>query len=280
MEMTRQARALLQSALNRQGYDAGAVDGVRGPKTERAVAEWCLRNGSIDSHMTTRLYRSIAGAHMDSNGDPDYGRFIGMESEHVHRAKPVSGPFLPRGIVIHHTGAQSMRRRIPPERIIGGRRDLPGPLYQFGVSRDFTVDCYTNGRAHHAGMGDGAVLVAVATENEPPDPLRDENQGNSWLLGITVDHHPSEAPLRGKWTAAAMLTARICDLWGWDESRVIGHSEWTTRKTDPDFPMGEFRSYVLACLRRHRAAETSEPSPPEDYAMIGGRRYRLVPDDA
>src|SRR5689334_18870774 len=67
------------------------------------------------------------------------------------------------GFVVHHTGddaPDTADRNV----IVNGRAGLPGPLAQFGLNDDSTVDLIGCGRANHAGTGDPDVLAAVRDE--------------------------------------------------------------------------------------------------------------------
>lgn len=235
--MTPQAIALLQTKLGAEAV--GKADGIMGPRTRAAFG---------GDHADKAKFALQVGCSLDRNGDPNYWDHLnrcGLKAI-AHAADGVPGKFIPRGIIIHHTGANSTRREIPPERMIEGRSNLPGPLVQFGVSRNGRIDVYTNGRGHHAGPGSARVLNAVLKDAELPSrPGSDGPSGNTHFLGIEVDHSGTDDELLGHhWTAAARLAANLCDLWDWPTSRVIGHSEWTRRKTDPIYGMRTFRELV------------------------------------
>lgn len=238
--MTPQGIALLQTHLGEQAV--GAADGIMGKRTRAAFG---------GDHAAPAKYAEVTGCPYDDRGDPDYARYltsVGMRDVVSHGAAGVGGKFVPRGIVIHHTGADSTRDTIPAARMIDGRAGLRGPLVQFGVSRDQTVGVYTNGRAHHAGPGSRTVLNAVLKDRPLPSgkPGADGPSGNTYFLGIEVDHS-GQSIKHGNdshWLTAVRLAAELCDLWDWPTSRVIGHSEWTRRKVDPIFPMDRFRDLV------------------------------------
>jgi len=47
----------------------------------------------------------------------------------------------------------------------------------------------------------------------------------------------------------ALASAALCRVHGWDETRIIGHLEWTERKIDPaGFTMSDFRNQVSTIL--------------------------------
>ena len=53
-------RRELQQQLLRRGYAIGAADGVIGPKTRAAIADWQRRNGEIaDGHAGGRLLQAL-----------------------------------------------------------------------------------------------------------------------------------------------------------------------------------------------------------------------------
>lgn len=283
MIATAQSISLLQSCLGKDA--AGTPDGIMGPRTKRAITAFQEAVGSTpDGHLTDADYSAFTEMRLDDAGDPDYTtRLNGLGVPVVgHHSPGVVGKFVPIGVMIHHTGADDQdgdhsdnRMRIPPERMIDGRRGLRGPIVQFGVNRDKTIDCYTHGRAHHAGMGSKVVLDALRADTEPSWPIEDVISGNTYFIGIEVDHSgdPSE-PMGDHWEVAARLAVELCEIWKWDpQRRVIGHLDWTARKSDPIFPMPFFSDL----MRDAKDATNVVPSA-GDYAVVGGRRYRLVPE--
>lgn len=163
------------------------------------------------------------------------------------------------GFMVHHTGddaPDSADRNV----IVNGRSDLPGPLAQFGLNDDGTVDVIGHGRANHAGLGDSDVLAAVRDESYgtyPPKPNERDFDGNGRFYGVETYYSGGHAP--AQYAAMVNLAAAICDAHGWTAKSVIGHKEWTASKWDPGaVDMARFRSDVAA---RIRAVNGTTPTP-------------------
>jgi hypothetical protein len=162
------------------------------------------------------------------------------------------------GFIVHHTGddaPDTADRNI----IIHGRSDLPGPLAQFGLNDDGTVDVIGCGRANHAGTGDPNVLAAVRDEtyvDYPPKPTLKGYDGNGRFYGVETYYSGSHVP--AQYDAMVNLAAAICDAHGWTAKSVIGHKEWSYTKPDPgSVDMAKFRRDVNA-----RIAAVNAPKPP------------------
>ncbi|KUO12131.1 peptidoglycan-binding protein [Streptomyces sp. DSM 15324] len=154
------------------------------------------------------------------------------------------------GVIIHHTVSSGTTRSV--EMCFHGYPALPGPLCHGVIAKDGTVHLVGNGRANHAGSGDGAVLEAVVAERATlPAPHRNDTDGNVHFYGFECvnlgdgrDPWP-EVQLEAMVRAAAAL----CRAHGWSERSVIGHKEWTNTKVDPrGFSMANFRSRVATRL--------------------------------
>lgn len=148
------------------------------------------------------------------------------------------------GIIIHHTaGADSTAGR---SLVYNGRSDLPGPLSHAYLSKDGTVTLTGNGRANHAGSGDGRVLTAVINESALPKPTRNDTDGNVHFYGIEIANlgNGKDPYPKVQYDAAVKWAAAICRAHGWSAKSVIGHKEWTNQKIDPSFDMAAFRKDV------------------------------------
>lgn len=161
------------------------------------------------------------------------------------RGRPrTAGPFMPRGVMIHHDASApgpspAMARFIAQE----GRpaEGIPAPLSQLwlclgcdGAHAVGTWHVLAAGRANHAGEGDGWGSV-------PAD------MGNTLLLGVEIDHAPGEpwpAQLRDSLVrgSAALLNHMRSEPDEW----MPGHREYAPgRKTDPaGLDMAELRRDV------------------------------------
>ena len=118
------------------------------------------------------------------------------------------------GIVWHHTASSRTASDAAVDRILrDGRRDLPGPLAQFGLRRDGTWVVVAAGRANHNGYGHwGNNSIGIEAYND--------GVGEPWPT-VQID----------AWVAG---TAAICRHLGLDAGQVLGHKETDPRrKIDP-----------------------------------------------
>ena len=152
-----------------------------------------------------------------------------------------------QGFLWHHTGddaADDVDLRI----VRDGRAGLPGPLCQFGLRDDGSVDLVAAGAANHAGGGDPLVLAAVSRGNYgayPPKSRYAHGQagsvgGNAHFYGVETyysgTHKPTGPVARTMpLLAAAIIDAldRIDNTKSWSAKSAIGHKEWQRGKVDP-----------------------------------------------
>lgn len=150
------------------------------------------------------------------------------------------------GFMWHHTGddaADDVDLRI----VRDGRAGLPGPLCQFGLRDDGSVDLVAAGAANHAGGGDPAVLAVVKAQSyatRPPAPRYIHGQagsigGNSMFYGCEAYYSGTHAPTSSAARTMPRLAAAIIDALDridtgkWTAKRGIGHKEWQRGKVDP-----------------------------------------------
>lgn len=185
----------------------------------------------------------------------------------VHDAQvpPRPGTWTPFGVLWHHVGdLPPAALKVPPPALKlcqDGRADLPGPLCQWLVDGDGGWWWITDGRANHAGNGDGDVhdwlLANPATRApDPPRPDVDTDSGNGFLIGVEVEGN-------GNWSApvhASMIagTRALLAHYQLPVDSVIGHKEWTKRKPDP-------AGIDMAAARN--ALRNPQPQP-EDQEML------------
>ncbi|MEU6348867.1 peptidoglycan-binding protein [Streptomyces sp. NPDC047072] len=168
------------------------------------------------------------------------------------------------GVMIHHTVTSGTTATVAL--CFGGRSDLPGPLCHGVIAKDGTVHLVGNGRANHAGSGDGDVLRAVAAESIAlPAPNQNDTDGNTRFYGFECVNLGDG---KDTWPAVqldamARASAALCRAHGWSAASVIGHKEWTSAKIDPrGFTMAGFREQVTARLARKPAASQASPASP------------------
>ncbi|MFD9482803.1 N-acetylmuramoyl-L-alanine amidase [Streptomyces sp. NPDC059991] len=154
------------------------------------------------------------------------------------------------GVMIHHTVTQGSDATV---RICyDGYDSLPGPLCHGVITKDGTVHLVGNGRANHAGAGDGDVLRAVIAEKRLPPCDEADTDGNARFYGFECENlGDGEDP----WPEAQLLAiekaaAAVCRHCGWTERSVIGHKEWQPGKVDPrGFGMDRMRERIRERLK-------------------------------
>jgi hypothetical protein len=178
------------------------------------------------------------------------------------------------GIIIHHTAGADSSAGL--SLVYNGRSDLPGPLAHAYLSKSGTVTLTGNGRANHAGFGDGDVLDAVIAEHPLPKPNENDMDGNAHFYGIEIanlgngkDPYPDV-----QYKAAVKWAAAICRAHGWSSKSVIGHKEWTNQKIDPSFSMTKFRKDVQAQLDGKTTT-----TPPTTKAPASTQTTTVIPGD-
>ncbi|MGW1053548.1 peptidoglycan recognition protein family protein [Streptomyces sp. NPDC001155] len=154
------------------------------------------------------------------------------------------------GVMIHHTVTSGTSNTVSIcER---GYEGLPGPLCHGVIAKDGTVYLVGNGRANHAGLGDGDVLRAVIGERSLPQANEANTDGNRHFYGFECENLGNG---KDPWPAAQLeaierVAAALCRVHGWGSASVIGHREWQPGKIDPlGFTMGGLRDRVSARLK-------------------------------
>ncbi|WP_405399148.1 peptidoglycan-binding protein [Streptomyces microflavus] len=175
------------------------------------------------------------------------------------------GPWGPtHGVMIHHTVSAGSASSV--ELCYNGHSALPGPLCHGVIDKAGTVHLVANGRANHAGLGDGDVLNAVVMETPLPPDNEADTDGNRYFYGFeAVNLGDGKDP----WPEAQLLAieraaAAVCRAHGWSERSVIGHLEWQPGKVDPrGFTMTSMRTKIGARLDRDPdgVAEPEKPKP-------------------
>lgn len=197
-----------------------------------------------------------------------YGRTITYVGKPETHNRNHTGPWRGgRALAIHHTATNAstaVQRRL----MLLGYDGLPGPLPQFGVTREAGIDCYSFARSNHLGKVSGRVLRAVIGESyqgRPPAPGADDTDGNAEVFGLEV-FHDGRSPITGAQYAAAVDWACIMiDLGAtWTELSCAGHKEYTRRKIDPINDMATFRADVA----KRRASVRATPVAPPVSAPV------------
>ncbi|MFG2143688.1 N-acetylmuramoyl-L-alanine amidase [Streptomyces sp. NPDC048696] len=161
------------------------------------------------------------------------------------------GPWGPvNGVMIHHTVTSGTSSTISI--CENGYEGLPGPLCHGVIAKDGTVHLIGNGRANHAGKGDGDVLQAVIAERALPSANEADTDGNTHFYGWECENLGDG---RDPWPASQLdaierVSAALCRAHGWGAASVIGHLEWQPGKVDPKgFTMNSMRQRVASRLR-------------------------------
>jgi hypothetical protein len=200
------------------------------------------------------------------------------------------GRYTPVGVIDHHTA-----------------RPVPFPLDRLTTKCNISIRapdgavCLLNaGWAFDSGNGDRIVLDAVKRDAPLPRPTdtyvsRNDTlvpappnpgiTGNPWFIDIEVQHLGDGSALLDVMERALIVTnAAICEFMGWNPlTRVIGHREWTRRKTDPKWngsenPMPGLRSETFSELGR--TAGTGHPGTfNADEEEEGMWQYLTVDED-
>jgi hypothetical protein len=134
------------------------------------------------------------------------------------------------------------------------------------IAKDGTVYLVGNGRANHAGLGDGDVLQAVIQEQPLPQDNEADTDGNRYFYGFeAINLGDNEDPWPPEQVDAIVrVSAALCRTHEWTYRSVIGHLEWQPGKVDPRGPgisMGGIRSQVLERLQHESDWDGVEEMP-------------------
>ncbi|MFJ1811874.1 MULTISPECIES: peptidoglycan-binding protein [unclassified Streptomyces] len=161
------------------------------------------------------------------------------------------------GVIVHHTVTSGTSNSV--NLCFDGHSALPGPLCHGVIAKDGTVHLVGNGRANHAGSGDGDVLRAVIAEKALPAPNENDTDGNVHFYGFEcVNLGDGKDPWPDvQLEAMVRASAALCRAHGWSAASVIGHKEWTSTKIDPrGIAMADFRARVTT-----RLGKQTTPTP-------------------
>lgn len=169
------------------------------------------------------------GLKLETTRHPDWFR---RNRDSVRAFGPV------HGVVIHHTGSTTQLSMVDYCYRGDPERGLGGPLALGVITDDGLVHMVGWGRANTQGAGDGKVLEAMKAGRVPPfPPGPDTADGNSCFYGWEFCSAGQYDPFTpAQFDAAVRLCCALLDFHGWAvQSSIIGHFQWTRRKTgDPD----------------------------------------------
>ncbi|MEU2435325.1 peptidoglycan-binding protein [Streptomyces rubradiris] len=187
------------------------------------------------------------------------------------------GPWGPvNGVMIHHTVTSGTQNSV--NICYDGYAGLPGPLCHGVIDKEGHVHLVGNGRANHAGLGDGDVLRAVVDETALPPDNEADTDGNRHFYGfecVNLGDGKDPWPEVQK-EAIEKVSAAICRHHGWSERSVIGHKEWQPGKQDPrGFTMDGMRRRIADRLAGKGGKEPGDPKPgpKPEYAPFPGAGF-------
>ncbi|MCC3776296.1 peptidoglycan-binding protein [Streptomyces sp. UNOB3_S3] len=198
--------------------------------------------------------------------------------DHNRNHKGAWGPV--HGVIIHHTVTSGTASSV--ELCYDGYDELPGPLCHGVIDKSGTVHLVGNGRANHAGTGDGDVLAAVIGETSLPRPVSNDTDGNARFYGFEcVNLGDGDDPWpAGQLDAIERVSAALCRAHGWSSASVIGHKEWTNTKVDPvGFEMGDLRGRVAGRLGSAPDERPEKPTEPDEPTRPAVTTYTVKPGD-
>lgn len=143
-----------------------------------------------------------------------------------------------RGVLCHHTAGPLKGDAPSLPVVINGRPDLAGPLSQLFLARSGAWHVVAAGKAWHAGRGDAGTTWEAFDGNAHLIGVEAEN------TGLPNDPWPSlQLDSYAKGVAAVLKKIGTSSAW------AVGHKEYApSRKSDPSFPMTDFRARVGAHL--------------------------------
>lgn len=177
------------------------------------------------------------------------------------------------GVMIHHTVTTGTNGTV--NLCFEGRSDLPGPLCHGVIAKDGVIHLVGNGRANHAGKGDGDVLAAVIAERALPAPNEQDTDGNTRFYGfecVNLGDNNDPWPVQ-QVDAIVRASAALCRAHGWGrdgDTSTIGHKEWTNQKIDPRGPLVEGGTLTMSLIRGRVAERLQHPAnwdPEDDVAL-------------
>jgi N-acetylmuramoyl-L-alanine amidase len=139
-----------------------------------------------------------------------------------------------RTITCHHTANGGAPGNYPSLTVVrDGRGDLPGPLAQLGLGVDGTIYVIAAGKSNHAGVSKSPRFT------------------NPYAIGIEAEARGTPGAV-GDWPPRQMesyarLVRALIDHYRLPVTAVLGHKETAApagRKSDPSFPMRDFRGDV------------------------------------
>ena len=200
----------------------------------------------------------------------DVGLTVVEEPGWKTRTQPSNGrDYTPIGILNHHTA--------PPNPYPVDRLYTKCNLF---IATDGTVHVVAAGYQWDSGSGSIDVLRQVQAQTHPGRLAKDQDftssptSGNPYFIDIEVDHPGDGSHLnQAQFDALVKCDFAILRHRGWPVQQVLGHAEWTSRKTDPRWdgswqPMPTVRAAVQALLEEDMARFKDVPPTHPNYDDI------------
>jgi len=177
--------------------------------------------------------------------------------EHAGWRTRSHGTLRANTIVVHDSVTGSMTDEKAAEFCAVGRSDLKGPLYECLVGHDGVAHLIAFGVTWNAGGGNRARFEQAAAGKMPlnarlgrpgADDYTGANQRSHAVALVTYGHGPYSP---GQDDGAARVCAAYAQAEGWDQygaTSMIGHGEFSSRKIDPQYDMGQLRTRVHALM--------------------------------
>jgi len=173
------------------------------------------------------------------------------------RSSPTLNSYNPVGLLNHHTAGSSILYNYPDPPYWSNTR-LEDSC-NITIRPNGVVAVLNAGYAYDSGQGDPNVLTRVRNDwpiEEPTDHTADDRiLGNPYFVDIEVQHKGDGGPIvEVQYDALIRTNAVILTHMGWYPlTRLLGHREWTLRKTDPKWngtvnPMPGIRADTLALM--------------------------------
>lgn len=177
--------------------------------------------------------------------------------EHAGWRTRSHGTLDAHAVVVHDTVTGSMTDERAARFCRDGRTDLAGPLYECLVGRDGRAHLIAHGVTWHAGWGNRARYERAAGGRMPVDvelgrPAADDYSGtNERAHAVALITYGAGPYTAEQVEAGARVCAAYCRAEGWAQygaASMLGHSELSARKIDPQLDMGQLRTRTHALV--------------------------------
>ena len=198
-----------------------------------------------------------------------------MSADGFHATGRVADP---RGICVHdtgspvHTNRSNMIRMLTQGLTQASGKKLPPPIYSYVVWVDGSITQIADERVktNHAGrvMRSRLNLIYRSEPAAGRAPSAGTGNGNKATIGVAMCRMGAKVPAHEQYEALVHLCADICSRWQWRPwSAVVGHSELTKRKIDPQrVDMNALRSDVASLMKS--GSFPRRPDTPPAFTLL------------